>query len=71
MQPKLGLGFGDFPVSELSDHRSLTVLSRSEEEEEEEQHHDDDADDDDGGFPGCVSFLRVLVVGKLRNVESA
>jgi hypothetical protein len=54
---KLGLGFGDFSVSELSDHRSLTVLSRSEEEEEE--HHDDD-DDDDGGFPGCASFLRVL-----------
>jgi hypothetical protein len=44
---KLGLGFGDFPLSELSDRRSLVVFSRTEEEE-------------DGGFPGSASFVRVL-----------
>ncbi len=47
---KLGLGFRDFPLSELSDRRSLAVSSRTEEEEEE----------DDGGFPGSASFVRVL-----------
>jgi hypothetical protein len=47
---KLGLGFGDFPLSELSDRPSLAVSSRTEEEEE----------NDDGGFPGSASFVRVL-----------
>lgn len=51
---KLGLGFGDFPLSELSDRQSLAVPSRTEEEAE------DDDDDDEGGFPGSASFVRVL-----------
>ncbi len=52
---KLGLGFGDFPLSELSDRPSLAVSSRTEEEEEKEEE-----EEDDGGFPGSASFVRVL-----------
>ncbi len=65
---KLGLGFGDFPLSELSDRRSLVVFSRTEEEEDGGGRRRRRTE----GSPDLLHlYVSCSVVGKLRNVESA